>query len=103
MNQRLLQNLLESILREHVHLPYGMNLDLTNNWSSSCELSSSTCHSSCCFLHVQLASAGRLEVTCLATVVTNGFFMETLEAVCPFFSTVIHDMLICGFMNVSFS
>ena len=50
MNQRLLQNLLESILREHVHLPYGMNLDLTNNWRSSCELSSSTCHSRCCFL-----------------------------------------------------
>ena len=29
MNQRLLQNLLESILRELVHFPYGMNLDLT--------------------------------------------------------------------------
>ena len=36
-------------------------------------------------LLVQLASAGHLEVTCLATVVTNGFFMETLAAMCPFF------------------
>ena len=57
MNQCLLQNLLESILREHVHLPYGMNVDLTNSWSSSCELSPLTCHSGCCFLFSLLLQA----------------------------------------------
>ena len=36
-------------------------------------------------LLVQLASAARLEVPCLATVVTNGFFMGTLAVMCPFF------------------
>ena len=33
MNQRLLQNLLESIRRELVHFLYAMNLDLTNCYS----------------------------------------------------------------------
>ena len=106
MNQCLLQNLLESILREHVHLPYGMNVDLTNSWSSSCELSSLTCHSGCCFLFSLLLQAALRWPSCLTTVVTNGFSMATLVEWCVLFSQRWHMiiiMLICGFTITLFS
>ena len=94
MNQCLLQNVQESILRDHVHLPYGMNVDLTNSWSSSCELSSLTCHSGCCFLFSLLLQAALRWPSCLTTVVTNGFSMATLVEWCVLFSQR-WQMMIC--------